>query len=126
MHHYIATEFVGKGLLFAALAATGPALSATPQPNIIWIIAEDASPHIAPYGERTIATPNLSRLAQEGITFERAFVTAPVCSPSRSALISGMAQSTLGSHNHQSGRADPVVGGGAQFSTAIASRTASS
>lgn len=96
--------------------AAGPSLAAAAErPNILWIVVEDASPHIAPYGERTIETPHLTRLAREGVTFERAFVTAPVCSPSRSALISGIDQGTFGSHNHVSGVADPVEGGSALF-----------
>jgi arylsulfatase A-like enzyme len=73
-------------------------------PNIMWIIAEDASPHISCYGETTIQTPNLDALAAAGILFENAFVTNPVCSPSRSALVAGMYQTTLGAHNHRSQR----------------------
>jgi arylsulfatase A-like enzyme len=103
------------GILAGAAAALGTELVAANRPNILWIISEDASPHIGPYGERTIATPNLSKLAREGVTFERAFVTAPVCSPARSALITGMYHTTLGSHNHQSGHADPAIGGSAIF-----------
>jgi arylsulfatase A-like enzyme len=74
------------------------------RPNIVWIVAEDASPHIGCYGETTIATPNLDRLAREGVRFTRAFITCPVCSPSRSAMVSGMYQTTLGAHNHRSQR----------------------
>ncbi len=88
-------------------AGTAPA----ERPNILWIIAEDASPHIGCYGETTIATPHLDRLAAEGIRFERAFVTNPVCSPSRSAMVTGMYQTTLGSHNHRSQRRQGKGGG---------------
>jgi arylsulfatase A-like enzyme len=103
------------GLLIGGATTPAPSLIAADRPNILWVIAEDASPHIGPYGERTIATPNLAQLAREGITFQRAFVTAPVCSPSRSALVSGVNQTTLGSHNHQSGNAEPGVGGARVF-----------
>ncbi|MGB0582109.1 MAG: sulfatase family protein, partial [Limisphaerales bacterium] len=78
-----------------------PAVSSS-KPNILWILGEDASPHIGCYGETTIKTPNLDRLAAEGIKFENAFVTCPVCSPSRSAMVTGMYQTTLGTHNHRS------------------------
>ena len=71
-------------------------------PNIIWIVAEDMSAHWSCYGEKTIKTPNIDRLAQQGVLFENAFVSAPVCSPSRSALITGMYQTTIGAHNHRS------------------------
>ncbi|MCA8998386.1 MAG: sulfatase-like hydrolase/transferase [Planctomycetaceae bacterium] len=73
-------------------------------PNVIWVVVEDASPHISCYGETTIETPAIDRLAQEGIKFTRAFVTCPVCSPSRSAMVSGMFQTTLGAHHHRSQR----------------------
>jgi arylsulfatase A-like enzyme len=72
------------------------------RPNIIWIVVEDASPHIGCYGETTIATPVLDGFADSGIRFASAFVTCPVCSPSRSAMVTGMYQTTLGAHNHRS------------------------
>ncbi len=56
------------------------------------------------YGEKTIQTPNVDRLAKEGTRFANAFTTAPVCSPCRSGLITGMFQTTIGSHHHRSGR----------------------
>jgi len=72
------------------------------RPNILWIIAEDMSPHWSCYGETTIRTPGIDRLAREGALFRWAFVTAPVCSPSRSAMITGMYQTTIGAHHHRS------------------------
>ena len=72
------------------------------RPNIIWIVIEDASPHIGCYGETAIKTPNIDQMAMDGIRYRRAFVTSPVCSPSRSAMVSGMYQMTLGAHNHRS------------------------
>ncbi|HUW18838.1 MAG TPA: sulfatase-like hydrolase/transferase [Sedimentisphaerales bacterium] len=71
-------------------------------PNILWIIAEDMSPHWSCYGETTIQTPNIDRLAGEGALFKNAFVTGPVCSPSRSAMITGMYETTIGAHHHRS------------------------
>ena len=78
-----------------------PAL-ALARPNIVWIVIEDASPHIGCYGETAIKTPAIDRMARDGIRFKNAFVTSPVCSPSRSAMVSGMYQMTLGAHNHRS------------------------
>jgi arylsulfatase A-like enzyme len=69
------------------------------------VIADDISPHLHVYGEATVQTPNLDRLAGQGVRFDRAFVTGPVCSASRSALITGVYQTTLGAHNHRSRRA---------------------
>lgn len=86
--------------IFAALLATSAV--ATVRPNVVWIVVEDASPHLSCYGETTIKTPNLDRMAGDGVRFENAFVTCPVCSPSRSAMVTGTYQTTLGAHNHRS------------------------
>lgn len=72
------------------------------KPNVLWIFIEDASCHISCYGETAIQTPNIDKLAEEGVRFDQAFVTAPVCSPSRSALVTGMVQNTICAHNHRS------------------------
>jgi arylsulfatase A-like enzyme len=72
------------------------------RPNILWIIAEDMSCHFGYNGEKSINTPNVDRLAAEGTVFSNAYVTGPVCSPSRSAMITGMYQTTIGVHNHRS------------------------
>jgi len=94
-------------LLAAIQLASQPALHAAEapvcRPNILWIIAEDMSPHFGCYGERTIRTPNVDALAANGLLFERAFVTGSICSPSRSALITGMYQTTIGAQHHRSG-----------------------
>lgn len=74
------------------------------KPNILWIIVEDMSCHFGCYGQTSIRTPNVDWLAAEGVRFDKAFVTAPVCSPSRSALITGMYQTSIGAHQHRSGR----------------------
>jgi arylsulfatase A-like enzyme len=76
---------------------------AAARPNIVWLVAEDMSPHFGCYGEKTIATPNVDKLAANGLLFERAFVTGPICSPSRSAMITGMYQTSIGAHHHRSG-----------------------
>jgi arylsulfatase A-like enzyme len=81
-----------------------PALYGAQRPNIVWIIIEDMSPHFGCYGEKCIATPHVDRLAAEGTRFSRAFVTGPICSISRSALITGMYQTSIGAHHHRSGR----------------------
>ena len=52
--------------------------------------------------KRPFKQPTSIILAEDGVRFENAFVTAPVCSPSRSALVTGMFQNTIGAHNHRS------------------------
>lgn len=69
------------------------------RPNILWIIAEDLSPDLACYGYKGVQTPNLDRLAARGMRFEKAFTTAPVCAPSRTALAVGMYQTAINAHH---------------------------
>ena len=96
--------------LLAVFAALPSCAQPTPDPpNIVWIFSEDQSDHYGPYGEKLAKTPNVDRLAAEGAMFTRAFVTAPVCSPSRSALVTGMYQTTIGAHNHRSGRGERKI-----------------
>ena len=73
-----------------------------PQPNILWIVSEDNSPFLGCYGDTIAITPNIDRLAEEGILFENAFANAPVCAPSRSTLITGMYPTSLGSQHMRS------------------------
>jgi len=79
------------------------------KPNILWLIAEDLGPELSCYGHPEVWTPNLDRLAAEGVRFTHAYTTAPVCSPSRSAFMTGMYQTSIGAHNHRSHRRDGYV-----------------
>ena len=85
-------------LIFFAFAGTAAAQNA-PRPNIIWISNEDMSPHLGVYGDTLARTPVLDRLARESIRYTRAFTTAPVCAPSRAAIITGMYQTTIGAQH---------------------------
>ncbi|GAL63531.1 sulfatase family protein [Algibacter lectus] len=80
--------------------------SPSEKPNILWIIAEDLSPFMGCYGDSINKghTPVIDKLASDGVLFTRAYATAPVCSASRSAFISGIMQTTTGTHNHRSNR----------------------
>lgn len=72
-----------------------------PKPNILWLVAEDFGQHLGCYGTKEVFTPSLDRLASKGVRYNRFFTTAPVCSASRSALMTGMYQTTLGAHQHR-------------------------
>jgi arylsulfatase A-like enzyme len=79
-------------------------LAAAERPNVLWFIVDDMSANFSCYGEKLIQTPNVDRLARDGVRFAHAHVTAPVCSPCRSALITGKYQTSIGAHHHRSGR----------------------
>ena len=68
-------------------------------PNILWIVAEDLSPIIPPFGDLTVDTPNLTRLADEGVRYTRVFSTSGVCAPSRASIATGMYQNRIGAHH---------------------------
>ncbi len=80
------------------------AVLAAERPNILWFVVDDMSANFSCYGETLIATPHVDALAAGGTRFTSAFVTAPVCSSSRSAMITGMYQTSIGAHHHRSGR----------------------
>ncbi len=72
------------------------------RPNILWITCEDSSPDLGCYGDPEARTPNLDRLARQGARFTNAFSVAGVCAPSRSAIITGMYPSSIGTHHMRS------------------------
>ena len=74
------------------------------RPNIVWIFVEDMNDWMGCYGDHTVPTPNIDKLAAEGIRFDRAYMPAGVCSATRSAIALGAMQTSLGVHNHRSSR----------------------
>ena len=95
-----------KSLLVLFSSLLVPLSTWSAQPNVIWFVIDDMSPSFGCYGETLIQTPAVDKLAAEGTKFTRAYVTAPVCSTCRSALITGMYQTTIGAHHHRSGRGE--------------------
>ncbi len=80
---------------FGRPRAFSPARAPEP-PNILWISCEDTSPDLGCYGDSYADTPNLDRLASQGCRYTNAFVPYPVSAPTRSAIITGMYPSTIG------------------------------
>ena len=89
--------------LFLAQGIRADNLSEQPKPNILWVTIEDTSPQfIGCYGDKDADTPNIDRLAEEGVRFTNAFATGSVCSPSRTAIITGVKTYRTGTGNHRS------------------------
>lgn len=97
-----------RGFLKAALLACGTAAvvgprelfaKSKPRPNILWITFEDASTRMGCYGDKFAHTPVADKLAAEGTRYTHAFGTAGVCAPNRSCIITGMYQSSIGTHH---------------------------
>jgi len=74
---------------------------ATQRPNILLILAEDIGPDLGSYGTPLVQTPHLDQLAARGVRYTNAFTTSPVCSASRSAIMTGMYQTSIGAHHHR-------------------------
>ncbi len=78
-----------------------------PRPNLLLLVAEDLSPRIGAFGDDAADTPNLDRLAAEGVRYTQVFTTSGVCAPSRAALLTGVHQIALGAqHMRTSSRPD--------------------
>lgn len=86
-------------VVLGGATAAAASHAADPRPNILWISCEDISPHLGCYGDPCAITPHLDRLASEGVRYTHAFTTAGVCAPCRSGIITGMYQTTLGTHH---------------------------
>jgi N-sulfoglucosamine sulfohydrolase len=71
------------------------------KPNIVWIMMEDWGYQLSCYGEKGIHTPHIDQFASEGIRFANSFCTSPVCSTSRSAMITGFHQNYIGANQHR-------------------------
>ncbi|MFP4095832.1 MAG: sulfatase [Cyclobacteriaceae bacterium] len=90
-------------LFFLLISLCLSTLALAQQPNILWVTIEDTSPQfIGCYGNPDARTPEIDRLAQEGVRFTNAFSTGTVCSPSRSTLITGVRTFAMGTGNHRS------------------------
>ena len=71
------------------------------QPNILWIVADDLGTDLGCYGDSLVYTPNLDKLASKGIRYNNFYTVTAVCSPSRSALITGMYPVSINVHQHR-------------------------
>lgn len=72
----------------------------TSRPNILWFIADDASPRLGAYGDPVARTPTIDRLATDGVVFRTVYADAPVCAPSRFTLITGLHSASAGPAHH--------------------------
>src|SRR5262245_37311970 len=94
-------------LAFTLLAPVARAQEPPPRrPNILWLVAENIKLELGCYGEKLVRTPHIDGLAVRGMRCTRVFATAPCCAPSRSAILTGMYQTTTDTHHMRSHRDD--------------------
>lgn len=101
---FLTALLVVASFITVRLPAAQPAQ--TPRPNILWILGDDLGVELGCYGDRDARTPNLDRLAVEGVRYTRFYTTAPVCSASRSAFMTGMYAHTIHAQHHRTAQPD--------------------
>ena len=105
-HAANAAEPFGKSEVPGNAEATGGE-----RPNILWITIEDWSADLSCYGTKGIQTPHVDKLAEQGIRYQWAFTTSPVCSTSRSAMMTGFHQNYIGAQQHREYHKQPLPHG---------------
>jgi arylsulfatase A-like enzyme len=99
-----------KLFLLLLLVTFSQLVQAQEKYNILWLSCEDIDPTLGAYGAEEVETPNIDRLAREGILFENAYSTVGVCAPSRSSIITGMYPVSIGTHNMRTANFVPYKG----------------
>ena len=89
MRTLICFSRIAGASLFGLLALSGICVAESKPPNIVWIFTEDMNDWMGCYGDHTVPTPNIDRLAENGTRFDRAYMPAGVCSATRSAIALG-------------------------------------
>lgn len=89
-------------LLMFSRTITAEEKEALGPPNILWLTVEDINPDLGAYGDTYAHTPNIDEFSENAMRYDVAWSTSPVCSPARTAIITGMYPATLGGHNHRS------------------------
>src|ERR1700739_1689291 len=91
------TSWLSLGFLVTSFLTTAEATAASQRPNVLFIAVDDLNDWVHHLGGHPQAlTPNIDRLARRGVTFTRAYCAAPLCNPSRAALLSGLRPATTG------------------------------
>src|SRR2546427_11041308 len=97
--------------LVATLAVVTPSVAAD-KPNVLFIAIDDLRDWVGYLGDKQAKTPNLDRLAARGLHFTRSYCAAPVCNPSRTALMSGLRPGSTGVYeNNADWRTTPAAKG---------------
>src|SRR6185369_1108289 len=95
--------------LYVLLLLAGFAVTAAEKPNIVFILADDLGINdLSCYGRKDQATPNLDKLARQGLRFTSAYTAASVCSPTRASIMTGQSPARLKLTTFLPGRGDAV------------------
>ena len=81
-------------LVVTATLLTFTSSLAAEKPNVLFIAVDDLRPELGCYGNTIVKTPNIDRIAARGIVFNKAYCQQAVCSPSRTAIMTGLRPDT--------------------------------
>jgi arylsulfatase A-like enzyme len=98
---------IGLGAAVSPLAARARAQGL---PNILWLVSEDNNPYLGAYGDKLARTPNIDALARRGIRYRNSYSDAPVCAPSRFAMLTGINPESCSPAQHMRSNARLPVG----------------
>lgn len=82
--------------MFSGLSLTGSISKGATRPNFLIILTDDLTYRAIGYNNELVKTPNIDKLARQGIIFDRAYTTTPVCAASRASLLTGLYPQTNG------------------------------
>ena len=94
------TVLAGGAAASVAAATAARAAQGRPVPNILWLVSEDNNPLIGAYDDQLAHTPNIDALAAQGLLYRNAYSNAPVCAPSRFAILTGVLPEACAPANH--------------------------
>jgi len=95
----VASGSAAVAALGSIVKAQDPGNGSAARPNFLWISTEDINPDLGCYGDPYAVTPNIDRLATQGVRYNNVFSHSGVCAPTRSGIITGMYPTTLGTHH---------------------------
>ncbi len=108
---FLATALAVFGLLIFNSSALSQEKDGAKKLNVLWLVSDDLGVEAGCYGDKAVSTPNVDRLAAEGVRYTHAYSSAPVCSSSRSAFITGMYQTSIGAQHHRTRNLKPLPEG---------------